>query len=79
MELFEENEAQWRMFCRNLLSCRKRLGMTEDEMAALLDIDSQILRLIEKETLQVDIPIDVVLRAARLFRIKPSELFLRLL
>ena len=79
MEILEENVAQWRMFCRNVCSYRRQRGLTEGEMATLLRIDCRSLQLIEQQELQEDLPVEVVLRAARLFGVKPSELFLRLL
>ena len=78
MDIFEKNGEQCRIFCYNLRSFRRRAGLSRKEMANLLHITRRTVREIERGRVTDDLPLEVVVRAARLFGHTPSEQLARL-
>ena len=73
MDIFEKNEEQCRIFCYNIRSFRRRAGLSRKEMAGLLRIDLRTLRQIECGKVTDALPIDVIIRSAKLFGAPPSK------
>ncbi len=61
--------------CRNVLYLRKKAGLSQREMAALLHIGVPSLRLLESGTLPTKISVEVIFHLAGCFQLPPASLF----
>jgi len=68
-------DTEIQVFCKNIRALRKREGLTQREMAAVMRIGVGSLRKIEVGVLPPRLGTDAIINLARNFHIKPSKLF----
>ena len=68
-------DREMKMFGENIRALRKKNGLTQKEMAAIMGIGVKSLRTIESGSFPKRFGINAVIRVAETFHIMPSRLF----
>lgn len=70
------NDTNYRLiFCGNIRDLRRRQGLSQEEMAKLLEIDVSTLQSLEEGTIPAQLSGDIVFRISEVFHLKPESLF----